>query len=310
MTEHKILVTNSNADYELVDSGDGQKLERFGSITLARPDPQALWPKHLKPDVWVKADATFMQSGKNAKWVSGGGAELPGEWQVTFSLAGGDIKFLLGLSTFKHTGIFPEQYSNWQWIGETIRSARSAKNQKISVLNLFGYTGGATLAALSAGAEVCHVDASKVSIGRAKQNVEISGLAASDSPEVRFILDDAVAFVKREARRGKVYDAIVMDPPAFGRGPKGEVWNIEKDLPRLIEACRNILLPRPLFILINGYAAGYSPIAYKNLLGSLLSDSSGQNSQEHIECGELAICESGHSGRLLPAGIFARYRSI
>lgn len=304
-----ITITEPQADYELIDSGDEQKLERFGAVILARPDPQALWKKSAPQSEWHRAAATFSQQGKSAKWVRGtsqagdtSGGELPEEWNMKL----GDFTFLLGLSSFKHTGIFPEHLENWKWIGEAVAAAQAnipaGSFKKISVLNLFGYTGGATLAALAAGADVCHVDGSKVSIARAKENVRLSGLA--EKP-VRFILDDALAFVKREARRGNKYDAIIMDPPAFGRGAKGEVWKIERDLPVLMDACREIFSADPVFILLNGYAAGYSPLAYRNNIAPLLPASA----RGDIECGELAIRES-RGGRLLPAGMFARWRRV
>jgi len=294
-----ILKTKSSQDYELIDSGDGEKLERFGNVVLVRPDPQAIWNKKVSAEKWLAANAKFVQNSKAGRWVfdKNSPASPIKDWSIKI----GRINFTLGLSSFKHTGIFPEQSPNWDWIIETIKSA----NKPSSVLNLFGYTGGASLAAALAGAEVCHVDSSKVSIARAKKNSEISGLV---SAPIRFILDDALAFVEREARRGKHYDAIIMDPPAFGRGPDGEVWKIEKSLPKLIDACKKILSPQPLFVLINGYAAGYSPVAYANILSSLVPS-------KKIEFGELAIEESGSgssealSGRLLPAGIFARMRS-
>ena len=316
MTSSLILITEPSADYELIDSGDGEKLERFGDVTLVRPVPQALWSRQVGESVWSNATARFIQDTRDSCWVFRDGAKTDAaaaDWSIKI----GELSFLLGFSSFKHTGIFPEQAPNWNWIAETIRRAsdRGAKKEatKISVLNLFGYTGGATLAAASAGAEVCHVDASKVSIARAKKNAELSGLA--DAP-IRFILDDVMAFVKREVRRGKKYDGIIMDPPAFGRGPDGEVWKIEKDLPKLIAACREILTDQPLFVLINGYAAGYSPLAYRNILQSLLPRSAGKKSpalaaEMEIECGELTIRESTRdaaSSRLLPAGIFARAR--
>ncbi|MEK7185261.1 MAG: class I SAM-dependent methyltransferase [Patescibacteria group bacterium] len=318
-----ILTTEPSVDYELIDSGDGEKLERFGNVTLVRPDPQALWNKNSPENVWLNATARFVQDTRDSRWVfrdeATEKASKVSAGDDDWSIKIGALSFLLGFSSFKHTGIFPEQTPNWDWITETIRGANdrggvagdaASSSGKISVLNLFGYTGGATLAAASAGAEVCHVDASKVSIARAKKNAELSGLAQAP---IRFILDDAMAFVKREARRGKKYDAIIMDPPAFGRGPDGEVWKIEKDLPKLIDACREILADQPLFVLINGYAAGYSPLAYLNILESLLpkTGSAGTTIKMETECGELTIRESMHGssgGRLLSAGIFARSR--
>lgn len=290
-----ISSTEPQPDYELIDSGGEEKLERFGAVILARPDPQALWKKAAPAREWSQAHARFAQAGKSAKWVQAAGAQIPDEWSMSL----GGFTFLLGLSSFKHTGIFPEHLENWKWIGEAIATAVGA-GKTVSVLNLFCYTGGATLAALKAGAEVCHVDGSKVSIARAKENVRLSGL---ESKPVRFILDDALAFVKREARRGKKYDAIIMDPPAFGRGAKGEVWKIERDLPTLLDACKEILAPEPVFVLLNGYAAGYSPLAYKNNISVLVPEAA----RGAIQCGELAIRES-HAKRLLPAGMFARWR--
>lgn len=295
-----ISITEPSSEYELIDSGEEEKLERFGSIVLARPDPQAMWKKTLSEKVWKDAHARFVQEGKTAKWVKHPKGSIPEEWAMTC----GGFTFLLGLSSFKHTGIFPEHVENWQWIADAVRTAqslRAGQGGKVQVLNLFGYTGGATLAALSAGAEVCHVDASKVSIARAKENLKLSRM--EDKP-VRFILDDALAFVKREARRGNVYDGIIMDPPAFGRGPKNELWKIETHLPELVEACAQILSANPAFVLMNGYAAGYSPIAYRNNVAALVGKRADAGT---LECGELTIRES-HGGRLLPAGIFARWR--
>lgn len=280
------LITKPQKDYELLDSGEGFKLERFGTVVLSRPDPQALWTKSLPQSVWNEAHAHFGKGWSKKKTV-------PASWNIDMD---GNI-FRIKLSTFKHVGIFPEQFENWQWIHKKI----SESNRKISVLNLFGYTGGATLAALRAGAEVCHVDGSKVSLSSAKENVEISGLAGK---HVRWILDDVMTFLQREVKRGHTYDAIIMDPPAFGRGPDGEVWKIEEHFPQLMELTRKLLSEQPLFVLVNGYASGYSAIAYENALRGALSDIQGT-----CESGEVAILESKEGGRLLPAGIFARWFS-
>lgn len=285
--ESKILITKPSKDYELIDSGNAQKLERFGEIILRRPDPQALWNKASD---WSDFHAEFVQSGRTANWKKK--KEIPDSWNITIQ----GLAFSLNLSSFKHTGVFPEQSENWKWIEEQIKKS----NRPISVLNLFGYTGGATLAAAKAGASVCHVDGSKVSISRAKENAELSGL--SEKP-IRWILDDAMKFVEREVRRGNKYDAIIMDPPAFGRGPKKEMWNIEDDFPKLISLCKKILSENPLFILINGYASGYSSIAYENSITDILGDKKG-----NFESGELAI--ESKNGRLLPAGIFSRWSSV
>lgn len=279
------LITETQKDYELIDSGEGEKLERFGSIKVSRPDPQALWQKALSSSEWGKADAIFVNSWKTKK-------NNPSEWKISL----GHNKFILKLSKFKHVGVFPEQFQNWNWIAKKISEAK----RPISVLNLFGYTGGATLSALSAGAEVCHVDGSKTAVSWAKKNVEISGLSHKS---VRWIVDDVRAFVERENKRGRKYDAIIMDPPAFGRGPKGEVWKIEKEINSLLDSCIKVLSNNPIFFIINGYASGYSHIAYKNVLELALKNFPGE-----VESGELAIRESSRQ-RLLPAGIFARWEA-
>jgi len=203
------------------------------------------------------------------------------------------LSFSIELSSFKHTGVFPEQACNWLWIEEKIKK----ENRDLKVLNLFGYTGGATLAAAKAGAEVTHVDASKSSISRARKNSELSGLG---NAKIRWMLDDAYKFVMREARRSSRYDAIIMDPPSYGRGAKNEMWKIEEDLVPLLEASQKILSKDPVFFLLNGYASGYSALAYKNILSSLFQEKKGK-----IEAGELAIRDV--SGKLLPAGIFSRW---
>jgi 23S rRNA (cytosine1962-C5)-methyltransferase len=282
--ETKILKTQKSDGYELLDSGEGFKLERFGSVVVSRPDPQVLWEKG-KGELWQTAQARFTKEWNGRK-------NIPEDWKTEIE----GITFNLHLASFKHVGIFPEQAPNWNWIQEKVRNAR----RPTTVLNLFGYTGGATLAAARAGADVVHVDGSKVSIGIAKQNMESSGL--SDS-KIRFILDDALAFAKREIRRGNTYDGIVMDPPASGHGPKGEPWRIEKNLPELVAICEKLLSPNPLFLIMNGYAAGYSPIGYKNTLENIEKVHGGT-----LESGELTLEESG-TRRLLPAGIFARWSS-
>ena len=213
MSVYSILETSPSKDYELLDSGEGEKLERYGELLVVRPDPQALWKKRLSEMEWKKVDAEFKRDAKYANWKTR--KDFPERWAIEF----GGLKFWIKLSAFKHTGIFPEQAGNWEWIGRKIKDCRlKIKDDKVSVLNLFGYTGGATLAAAQAGAEVVHLDGSKVAIGWAKDNAELSGLG--DKP-IRWILDDAVKFVKREIKRGRKYDGIIMDPPAFGHGPGG-----------------------------------------------------------------------------------------
>ena len=231
-----------------------------------------------------------MRDGKSTEWKVKPGT--PEKWSIDF----GSLKFWIRPTAFKHTGLFPEQLGNWEWFSNLIKKS----GRKISVLNLFGYTGGATLAAAKAGAEVCHVDGSKTALGWARDNAELSGLA--DKP-VRWILDDAMAFVKREIKRGRRYDGLIMDPPAFGHGPAGEMWKIEESFLPFLDLCQQVLTDQPLFVLINGYASGYSALAYENNLLNLQKKLGGK-----IEKGELTIQES-KSGRLLPCGIFARWQN-
>ncbi len=293
---YSILETKPGNDYELLDSGDGEKLERYGQVVIARPDPQALWHKRLPPAEWNSAQAYFkrtassqaVKNGEDSNWSTRG--KVPERWQINFA----GLKFWIKLSAFKHTGLFPEQASNWRWMAERIQAA----GRPVRILNLFGYTGGASLACAQAGAEVVHVDGSKVAIGWGRDNAALSGLA--DKP-IRWILDDAMKFVQREIKRGKKYEGIIMDPPAFGHGPNRELWKIENHLPLLLDACRQVLSERPLFVLINGYASGYSAIAYKNNLLEMMNGFKGE-----IEMGELTVAEK-NSQRLLPCGIFARW---
>jgi len=304
MKTSSILITKPSADYELLDSGDGEKLERFGSHTLSRPDPQALWPKRLPAQEWNKADGYFTREHDSAEWSFR--KKLPESWPITFD----GLKFLIKPTSFKHTGLFPEQAPNWDWLRELIEKERksagaSSGSGDAEILNLFGYTGGATLACAKAGAKVVHIDGSKTAMAWARENAAASGLA--DKP-VRWIVEDARTFVSREIRRGRAYDGIIMDPPAFGHGPAGELWKIEDHFLPLLEDCQKLLKPKPLFFLINGYSAGYSAIAYENDLMPLIQKFGGQ-----IEIGELAIeenakgAENGSAPRLLPAGIFARW---
>ncbi len=288
MDNFLVLTTHPSGGYELLDSGEGEKLERYGEFILSRPDPQALWKKE-KPDAeWKKVSAFFSRDAQNAQWVIKN--NLPEKWSVEID----GLRFWIHLGAFKHTGVFPEQASNWRWIEEQIKESK----RKVSVLNLFGYTGGATLAAARAGASVCHLDGSKVAINWAKENAKFSGL--KNAP-IRWILDDAIKFLKREIKRGKKYDGIIMDPPAFGHGPGGELWKIEDDLIPLFDLCGEVLSSEPIFFLVNGYASGYSAIAYKNNLAHVMEAYKGE-----IEIGELTIEES-KTKRLLPCGIFARW---
>lgn len=281
-----ITIENFGKDYALLDSGEGEKLERFGSVVLSRPDPQALWRKSLPESEWKKADASFSRSEASAEWAYKNG-KLE-KWSIDFA----GLKLWIKPTAFKHTGLFPEQAANWDWMRNIIKG-----NEGIDILNLFGYTGGATLACAQAGAKVVHVDGSKSAITWARENADLSGLA--EKP-VRWILEDAPTFVGRELKRGNKYDAIIMDPPAFGHGANKEIWRIEEHFLSLVEDCIKLLKDKPLFFIINGYSAGYSAIAYENVLKVLVEKFGGS-----IEIGELTLPEE--KGRLLPCGIFARW---
>lgn len=278
------LIIKGNKEYELLDSGDGEKLERFGDFITERPDPEALWPKKDMA-LWQQASFCFT---KNKGWTKKD--KKVKDWQVKYA----DLNFIIKPTSFKHLGLFPEQIENWQWMDKIIRQNN---NRPISVLNLFAYTGGASLVCAKAGASVCHLDASKNAVSWAKENAEISGL--KDKP-IRWIVDDVLAFLKREIKRGKKYDAIIMDPPAFGHGPKDELWKIEEDFLDLMNLSKKLLSPEPLFFLINGYTAGYSATVYENNLKEIFDNGK-------IEKGELLIAEK-ETGRLLPAGIYARWQ--
>lgn len=289
-----ILKLEVQKEYELLDSGIGQKLERYGSYTLLRPDPEALWSRTLSAKEWEKTDLKFIRKGTKTQWIMKDGVKK--SWNIGF----GGLTFSIKPTSFKHTGLFPEQFLNWQWMEELITNYKSHNNEKkFKVLNLFAYTGGATLACARAGAEVCHVDGSKTAVAWARENAELSGL--SDKP-IRWIVEDVILFLKREIKRGNKYDAIIMDPPSFGHGPKDELWKIEESFLELMKLCKEILSDDPLFVLINGYTAGYSPITYQNNLIDMMANYKG-----NIEVGELTIKES-NTQRLLPCGIFARWQ--
>ncbi len=273
------------SDYELLDSGENMKLERLGTIIVSRPETQALWKKE-KSELWSTAHAEFTFQEKKGVWDMR--KSVPESWELSWN----KVRFIARLTGFKHTGIFPEQAPNWEWISEKV-----SKLEKPNVLNLFGYTGIASLVAAQAGAFVTHVDASKQSLDWAHDNARLSQIPED---KIRWMLDDALAFAKREIRRGTKYDGIILDPPAFGRGAKGEVWKIEEDLPVLLETLKSLLSEKPgSFILINGYAAGYAPRSFAQAAESAFGNIEG-------ECGELFIQESG-STRVVPAGIYVRF---
>ena len=280
-------------DYELLDSGDGEKLERFGpptgGYTLVRPDPRALWAKHAPGDPWNKAHAAYVRTSvTEGHWRTRQPPPTP--WRISYQ----HLAFGLKPTEFKHVGVFPEQAPNWDWLNTLI------KGKTPNVLNLFGYTGGATMAAAAAGARVTHVDSAKGTIAWARENAVLSHLTKKP---IRWIEDDAYKFAMREGRRGAQYDGIIMDPPRFGRGPQGEVWKIEEDLPKLIAACKMVLSTKPAFILLNAYTADLSSLVLHHALGDMTKDIGGV-----ITFGELALKES-NGGRLLPSGIFARWQS-
>lgn len=279
-------------DYKIIDTSDGDKLESWGGKVLVRPDPQIIWKTPHKTDLWDKADAVYHRSAK------GGGEweyrkHLPESWEIAYR----DLKFVIRPTGFKHTGLFPEQAVNWDLMREMISSA----GRPIKVLNLFAYTGGATLACAAAGAQVSHVDASKGMVQWARDNAEASGL--SDKP-IRWLVDDCEKFVKREIRRGNFYDAVVMDPPSYGRGPGGEVWKLEDSVYDLVKTCADVLSDKPLFFLLNSYTTGLSPSVMAYILseiitpkcgGSVTADEIGlpvERSKMPLPCGSTAIWKS------------------
>ena len=276
-------------DYEVIDTSGGEKLERWGKYTLVRPDPQVIWNTPRTDRRWKSYD------GRYARSASGGGKwsenRLPEHWQVGY----GGLTFQVKPMNFKHTGIFPEQAVNWDFEMEKIRGA----GRHVSVLNLFAYTGGATLAAAAAGASVCHVDAARGMVAWARENAKASGLA--EAP-IRWIVDDCAKFVEREIKRGRRYDAIIMDPPSYGRGPSGEIWKLEKDLYPFLELVVGVLSEDPLFVLINSYTTGLAPSVLGYLLGTLVSKKYGGQ----IACDELGLPVTA-SGLNLPCGSTGRW---
>ena len=283
-------LANNWKDYEILDMANGEKLERWGNIVLIRPDPQIIWKEKTFPEKWKKADARYNRSK------TGGGSwentsKLPKAWQINYK----NLTFNIKPMGFKHTGLFPEQAVNWDWMIDKIKNEK----REIKVLNLFAYTGGATVACLSAGASVCHVDSSKGMTAWAKENVISSGL---EKAKVRYIVDDVVKFVNREIRRGNKYDAIIMDPPSYGRGANGEVWKFEEDIYDLIKLCMEVLSDNPLFFLINSYTTGISSTVLENVLKmSMNTKCKGKFSSREIGL------PMTNSNLTLPCGIFAKW---
>jgi 23S rRNA (cytosine1962-C5)-methyltransferase len=286
----QLLKTNGWQDYELLDSGNGQRLERFCQYVISKPDPQAIWKPSLSQSEWDKADAKYLEKDWNQN-------NLPTKWVLSYK----EIKFYAKLTPFKHTGVFPEQVLNWEFITDKLILRQAQDKKEINVLNLFGYTGIASLVAAKAGAKVTHVDGSKPSITWARENQVLSEL--EDKP-IRWLLDDAVEFTAREVRRGNVYDAIIMDPPVYGHGPNGETWDFNKSFPELLENCKQILAPNPLFVIINAYAISSSSL----MLVNIMEDYLGLDGKK-IEYGELAL-EQKLNGRLLSTGLFGRFSAI
>lgn len=286
----QILTAPNWEDYELIDTGNGQKLERFGKYTLVRPDPQIIWNRRLPESDWAKADAVFQRTHQD-KGLWKKKTDMSDRWLVKYK----NLTFVAKLSPFKHTGIFPEQTVNWDFMQKTIQQSN---NSAINVLNLFAYTGGASLACAAAGAIVTHVDASKSAISWARENKDASKL--SEKP-IRWILDDVLKFTQREIRRGKKYDAIIMDPPIFGHGAEGETWKFHEHFPKLMQICKHLLSDQPLFILINAYAISASSLMLENVLDDITHDLQGK-----ITVGELTLRETKNK-RLLSTGIFARW---
>ena len=287
-----LKLSDSWKDYECLDAGNGEKLERWGNVILRRPDPQAMWKVNYT-DTWKNPDGFYHRSNK------GGGywdfkKKLDEYWTIQYK----DLTFKVSPTNFKHTGLFPEQATNWDFIIDKIKNS----GRKIKVLNLFAYTGGATMAASYAGADVVHVDASKGMTEWAKENMRLSHL---ENNVIRFIVDDCLKFVEREARRGNTYDAIIMDPPSYGRGPNGETWKFEENLYNLIEACTKILSDKPLFFLINSYTTGISNIVLDNILKETLLP---LYPNGKIESGEVGLPIT-RDNLVLPCGIYGRWES-
>lgn len=282
-------------DYEVLDTSAGEKLERWGDYILVRPDPQVIWNTPHKVREWKQKNGHYHRSNK------GGGQweffNLPEQWEISY----GNLKFHLKPFHFKHTGLFPEQAVNWEWSGNLIREAKKKNpGKEIKVLNLFAYTGGATVACADAGAAVTHVDASKGMVTWAKENAAASGLA---NAPIRYLVDDCVKFVEREIRRGNHYDAIIMDPPSYGRGPKGEIWKIEEKIFPLVQHCTKVLADKPLFFLINSYTTGLQPAVLSYMLNLELKSRFGGT----VEADEIGLPVRGKQGLVLPCGASGRW---
>ena len=275
-------------DYELLDTSDGQRLEKWKKYTLVRPDPQVIWSGEKRHPLWKKADGIYSREGGGGKWIK---LDVPESWNISYK----ELTFKIKPMGFKHTGLFPEQAVNWDWFSSLIKNA----GRPIKVLNLFAYTGGATVAAAKAGASVCHVDASRGMVQTAKENAALSGL--SEAP-IRYIVDDCAKFVEREARRGNKYDGIIMDPPSYGRGPSGEVWKLEDNIGKFVSSAAALLSDDPLFFLVNSYTTGLSASTMGYILGLEIASKRG---------GKVVSDEIGlpvtRTGIALPCGASSRW---
>ena len=279
------------SEYQLLDANDGERLEKWGNYVLVRPDPQIIWKGEAKNKLWKNADGIYRRSsGGGGGWVK---SKMPEQWTVSY----GELTFRIKPMGFKHTGLFPEQAANWDWFSGLIKNA----DRPIKVLNLFAYTGGATMAAAKAGAQVVHVDASKGMVAMAKENAALCGL--SDAP-IRYIVDDCKKFVEREIRRGNKYDGIIMDPPSYGRGPNGEVWKLEDNVDELISLVSQVLSDEPLFFLINSYTTGLSPMTMSYIVDLKVASKYGGKT----EAGELGL-RVKETGLALPCGASSRWCS-
>lgn len=285
------LTTTGWKDYELIDTGDGYRLERFGEYILSRPDPQIIWKKSQPQTTWQKADAFFQRTtADRGQWIKKN-PKLPEKWSISYN----NLTFLIKLSPFKHTGVFPEQHLQWDFIEKQLQKPHASQP---NILNLFAYTGIASLAAAAHGAKVTHVDASKPTITWGRENQALSQL---ENAPIRWIMDDCIKFVQREIKRGVTYDGIIMDPPAFGHGPTGEIWKFNEQFPKLLELCIQLLSSNPLFLIVNAYAISSSSLMLQNVLEDYLHDLQGT-----IEVGELVL-EEKTAHRPLSTGIFAQW---
>ncbi len=283
-------------DYELIDSGDGCKLERFGRYVVSRPEAQAIWRKTLSDAEWEKmAHAVFRRDARSeerGEWICKAG--MPSRWTVRYAYKDMKLEMRLGLTSFKHVGIFPEQAENWNFIYDCVNGIGAA-GRSARVLNLFAYTGGASLAARSAGAEVTHVDSVRQVVGWSRENMELSGMEG-----IRWIVDDALKFVRREVKRGRRYDGIILDPPAYGRGPDGEKWILEQNIGQMLECCASLLEPHDSFLVLNLYSMGLSALLAKSIVNQTFGPAAGE------QFGELYFTDSG--GKNLPLGVYYRMR--